>query len=113
MGVELTSETQAQLRRYVNGDLSNAELADWLAGAEYDPELPQPERDALARIGLVLIEVDEGRRKPAEVVDAVAEVLASSTRGQPMIALRSGSPTSWEGEPKLTATPARLQRVGI
>ena len=54
MGVELTSETQAQLRRYVNGDLSNAELADWLAGAEYDPELPQPERDALARIGLEL-----------------------------------------------------------
>lgn len=113
MGVELTSETQAQLRRYVNGDLSNAELADWLAGAEYDPELPQPERDALARIGLVLIEVDEGRRKPAEVVDAVAAVLASSTRQRTVIAWRTESATAWEGEPNLTATPARPQRVGI
>jgi hypothetical protein len=113
MVVQLTSETQTQLRRYVKGDLSNAELADWLAGAEYDNELPQSERDELARVSLVLIEIQEGRRERAQLLNAVAELLASTTSGQPVIAVRSGSDTAWSSEPTLTAAPARLQRVGI
>lgn len=113
MVIELTPDTSAELQRYLNGDLSNAELADWLVGAEYDLALRQDERDALARIRLVVIEVEEERRKSTEILDAVAEVLASSALGKPVIALRSGSGTSWQGGTKLTATPARLQRGGI
>lgn len=113
MLVELTPETRAELRRYVSGDVSNAELDEWLVGAEYDPALRQDERDALARIRLVLIEVQEEGRNPDEVLSVVAEVLASSTQEGPVIALRSGSGTSWEGEPTFTATPTRPQRVGI
>lgn len=115
MAVQLTSETQAQLRRYVKGDLSNAELADWLAGAEYDDELAQSERDELARISLVLIEVQEGRRDPEQllILNAVADLLASTNSGQPVIAARSGSDTAWSSEPTLTATSAQFQRAGI
>jgi len=113
MVAQLTPETRVQLQRYVRGELSNDQLDDWLTGAEYDPALPQDERDALAQIRLVVIEAEELRRSPAEVLDVVAEVLASATQGEPVIAPRSGSTTSWEGEPKLTAMPAPLQRVGI
>lgn len=113
MLAELTPETRTQLQRYVQGELSNDQLDDWLTGAEYDSTLPEDERDALAGIRLVLIEVEEGRRDRSEVLDAVAEVLASSTGEGQVIAVRSGSDTSWEGEPKVTAAQARLQRVGI
>lgn len=113
MVVELIPETRAELRRYVDGDLSNAELADWLVGAEYDSALPQDERDALARIRLILIEIEEGRRDVGVVLDIVAEVLASSPQEGTVKALRSGSRTTWEGEPELTAAPSRWQRVGI
>ena len=113
MGVDLSPEARAELRRYVDGDLSNAELADWLVGAEYDPELPQDERDALARIRLVVIEVDEGTGDPAETLDAVAEVLAPATDDGQVVAMRTGSATTWAGQPALGATPTRLQRVDI
>jgi hypothetical protein len=113
MGVDLSPEARAELRRYVDGDLSNAELADWLVGAEYDPALPQDERDSLARIRLVVIEVDEGARDPSETLDAVAEVLASATDDGQVVAMRTGSTTIWAQHPALGATPARLQRVGI
>ena len=113
MRVDLSPEARAELRRYVDGELSNAELADWLVGAEYDPALPQDERDALARIRLVVIEVDEGTRGPAETLDAVAEVLASATDDGQVVAMRTGSTTIWAQHPALGATPARLQRVGI
>ena len=111
MAAVLSPETRAELKRYVQGELSNDQLDDWLTGAEYDPELSQAERDALAQIRLVVIEVEEGRRGPSEVLNVVAEVLA--TEGKPVVAWRSGSTTSWEGEPKVTAMPAPLQRVGI
>lgn len=39
----LSSETKTVLRQYIEGKLSDAEMSDWLTGAEYD--------DALARDG--------------------------------------------------------------
>ena len=113
MGVDLGPRARAELRRYVDGDLSNAELADWLVGAEYDPSLRQDERDALGRIRLVVIEVDEGTRDTAETLHAVAELLASATDDGRVVAMRTGSATTWAVQPALGATPARLQRVDI
>src|SRR3990172_3339870 len=104
MRTDLTLETREQLQRYVKGDLSNAELAEWLAAAEYDPALPQAERDILARINLVLIEVEEGRRGTPEVLGVVAAVLASAAPGQTVTSFRSASDTSWEGTPSRTTT---------
>ena len=37
----LSPETIQTLQRYVRGELSNADLADWLAGAEYDGALSE------------------------------------------------------------------------
>jgi len=113
MVAELSPETMTELQRYVRGELSNDQLDDWLTGAEYDPALPQDERDALAWIRLVVIDAEEGIRSPAEVLNVVAAVLAAATPGEPVISPRSGSGTLWEGEPKLTAMPAPLLRVGI
>ncbi len=113
MTTQLTPETNEQLQRYVNGDLSNAELAEWLAAVEYDSELPLDERDALAQISLVLLEAEEGRRGPSEVLGVVAAILASAAPGEPVTSVRTGSRTSWQGEPSRTATETRLQRVGI
>lgn len=113
MATDLTQESREQLQRYVKGDLSNAELAEWLTAAEYDLELPQDERDALAQISLVLVEVEEGRRGTPEVLGLVAAVLASAVPGQTVTSFRSASDTSWEGMPSRTTTQARHQRVGI
>ena len=113
MVVELTTETRAELMRYKSGDLSNAELDDWLVGIEYDPELPQDERDALARIRLVMIEVREDFRDASEILEGVVGVLCSAKREGTVIALRSGSSTTRQEESGFTATPAPLQRVGI
>ncbi len=113
MAIQLSRDTELMLRRYVDSQISNAELADWLVGAEYDPALGPNEQDALARISLVVIEVDEERREPTVVLDSVAELLAASTPGDVIIASRTGSATLWQQEPELSAAPTRLQRVGI
>lgn len=113
MVTDLALDTREQLQRYVRGDLSNTELADWLAAAEYDSGLPQAERDILAEISLVLIEVEEGRRDTAEVLEIVAAVLAAASPEQAVTSYRSASETSWEGTPSRTATQAQLRRVGI
>lgn len=113
MATELSSETRTVLKRYVDSEISNAELAEWLAQAEYDPDLSEEERNALARVRLVVIEVAEKRRKPPAILESVAEVLAASEPEGLVIALRAGSDTSWEQESKFTAAPSPLQRVGI
>lgn len=112
MRTDLSQETRHQLQRYINGDLSNAELADWLSAVEYDLDLPQAERDILAGISLVLVEVEEGRRGVPEILGVVSATLASSA-DEAVTLSRSGSETSWEGTPNRTTTEARVQRVGI
>ena len=113
MGVDLSPQARAELWRYVDGDLSNAELADWLVRAEYDAAMPQDQRDALARIRLVVIEVDEGRRDATKIPKTISEGLAPATDDGQVIAMRTGSATTWAEQPALGATPAPLQRVGI
>lgn len=114
MRAELSPETKGQLLRYLDGNLSNAELSDWLAGAEYDSAIPQEERDALARISLVLVEVQEGRRRTSEILGIVAAVLVLARPNELVISPRTGSTTSWQGEPRTTtAMPTPLQPVGI
>lgn len=113
MATQLSRESGVMLQGYIAGQISNGELAEWLAQVEYDSDLTELERDALARIQLLVIEVQEKRRKPSAILEGVAETLAASTDEGITFAYRTGSATSWQGEPRFSAAPSRLQRVGI
>ncbi len=78
---------------------------------EYDSDVPAEDRDALARVRLALIEVSEGLRPTEDILDKAAAVLALAN--PEVIALRTGSGTTWERRLELTATPSRVQRVDI
>ena len=110
----LSSETKAVLNQYRRGEISNSEIADWLSGAEYDDSLQTDERDILASIRLIVVEVKEGERNPEEIVSMVAEVLALAEENI-VYADRSGSSTLRQEEPKFkfSSSPSRVQRVGI
>ena len=113
MLTQLDSETCRVLQRYVDGQLSNAELEEWLVQIEYDSDIAAEERDALAQVRLIAIEVGEGRRPPDSILESVAKVLAAPRPSEPVLAFRTGSNTSWEQRLTFTAAPSRLERVGI
>jgi len=113
MADQVSVETLEQLQRYLDGEISNEDLAGWLTGMEYESSLAEAERDVLAGVRLVLIEVEEGRRDPDEVLARVAEALARSQPGKVIVAARSGSNTTWEGETFSTGATSRPQRAGI
>jgi len=75
---QLTNGTRLALSRYVAGALSRDELAEWLTQAEYDEDLPVEERDELARIGLVVVEVAEGARPTEQILTSVESLLAKT-----------------------------------
>ena len=108
----ISSDTQAVLNQYVRGEISNSEIADWLSGAEYDDSLQTDERDILASIRLIVVEVKEGERNPEEIVSMVAEALALAEQNI-VYADRSGSSTLRQEESEFSSSPSRVQRVGI
>jgi hypothetical protein len=115
MAAQLSPDTLAVLRQYAKGEISIAELAEWLVEVEYDLDVPEDEREILAGIRLTQIEVSEGLRPKDDILGSVAAALALSAPGKRIITDRSNSATSWAGEPALTATatPSGVQRVGI
>ena len=89
MSAKISPGTRRVLQRFVDGRLSDAELDDWLTGAEYDSALDREERDALAGVRLTLIEVSEGISKPDSLSRSVAALLAgekpsASRRSKPL-----------------------------
>ncbi len=113
MAIQVSQEAMLILQGYVDGRVSNAELADWLAGAEYDSSISESERDELAGIRLVLIEAQEGRREKDEILASVSAVLASAQPGKRILAERAESNTSWFTRSTLTAGRSPVQRAGI
>jgi len=109
----LSDDYRRQLQRYVDGEISNAELDEWLTSLEYDDEASDADRETLAGIRLVLIEVQEERRNPDEVLASVLAVLAPLEHGAIIVVPRSGSTTTWAEQPTLDASPVQPQRVGI
>lgn len=67
------------LQRFTEGQMSRRDLAEWLVQTDYDTDVPVTERDALARIRLVVIEVDEGMRPASEIIERVAATLKGET----------------------------------
>ncbi len=113
MSKQLSHETKTVLKRYIDGSLSNAELTEWLVGAEYDDELPPAERDELAGVRLIVIEVEEGERPKEEVLKAVSTVLATAAEGEQIVALRASSSTQSSGGTVFTASGSPVLRAGI
>ena len=108
----LSAETQAMLDRYVKGRVSNAELEEWLVQVGYDAEVARPEKEGLAQVRLVLVEKSEGLRTPDDVLQAVAQLLASAEPGKQVLAFRTSSGTQWSGGTFITSTSRQL-RVDI
>jgi hypothetical protein len=113
MAAQLSPDTLAVLRQYAKGEISIAELAEWLVQMEYDPDVPEDERELLAQIRLTEIEVSEGLRPKDDILESVAAALALFEPGKRIITDRSSSVTSWDREPAFTAAPSGIQRVGI
>jgi hypothetical protein len=63
------------LSRYARGGLTEARLAEWLVQAEYDTDLPDSERDALAALRLTVIEVAETMGPNEEIHEKVNQLL--------------------------------------
>ena len=114
MPVQLSRDTVTVLRQYADGEISIAELVDWLVQVEYDPDMPEDERNILAGIRLTQIEVSEGLRpNKDDILACVAAALALSAPDTTVVTVRSGSTTTWDREPTFTAGPSGVQRVGI
>ena len=112
--LELRPETRLTLERYKDGRISNQDIAEWLVQVEYDPELSTEERDSLAAVRLVTIEVFEGARQDEDILRAVASVLAEAEPGSTVVTVRSGSATSWKmTTPTTTGAGSQVRYAGI
>jgi hypothetical protein len=63
------------LVRYACGSLTEEGLAEWLVKVEYDTDLPDSERDALAALRLTVIEVAETMGPNEEIHEKVNQLL--------------------------------------
>lgn len=109
----LSPDTRLILQRYVDGNLNNRQLGEWLAGSEYDPAVPATEKNRLAELRLIVLEESEGRRPTEDVLNAVAAALASASPEDTVITVRTSASTTWGEATRVTgaATPARLAGI--
>ena len=112
MTIQLSPDTRAWLQRYIDGQVSNDELAEWLVQVEYDLDLQSEERDALGQIRLAVIEVSEGLRPNEDILESVAAALALS-RAEQVVSVRANSSTDWRDTTVVTTASSRPQHVDI
>jgi hypothetical protein len=108
----ISAESERILQRYAEGNLSNGQLAEWLAGIEYDSEADESERDALAQLSLVLTEESEGMRPKEDVLAMVTQVLAREARTT-VFTLRTDSSTKWDPGRPPTGTTSPVRHADI
>ena len=75
---ELGMESVRNLQAFVTGMFGLDRFYEWLVDKEYDDSLPSDERDALASIRLVALEVTEGMRSPGELEMSTMALLKAS-----------------------------------
>ena len=71
----LSAKSLNLLNSFVLGEIGFNALWDQLAEAEYDESLPVEERDTLASIRLLTIEIDEGLREMDDLQQAIQSLL--------------------------------------
>ena len=98
--MKLSEHNENFLFAYLQGDIGEDELHEWLISIDDAEEVPQAERDVLAGLRLILIEWDEGMRELDEVKQEAAALLACS-RGEPI-----SSPSASSTTPRLEVTAA-------
>ena len=108
----LSPQTRQILQQYADGNVSNGELGDWLAGSEYDSAVVD-ERDRLAELRLIVVEEVEGRRSQEDVLNAVAAMLASDKPERQLLTKRTSASTTWERTERFTAAVTPVRRAGI
>lgn len=113
MNDQLSQNTRMTLDLYVQGQVSNTELAEWLVQTEYDTAMPRNERDRVARLRLIVIEAEEGLRPIEEILQAVLSLLAKIDPAATVIAMRTSAATERYGGTAVTATASPVQHVGI
>ncbi len=91
--MKLSEHNENFLFAYLQGDIGEDELHEWLISIDDAEEVPQAERDVLAGLRLILIEWDEGMRELDEVKQEAAALLACS-RGEPISYTSDSSTTT-------------------
>ncbi len=113
MAIRLSQDSQSVLHRYVKGQLSNPELAEWLVQVEYDQDIPQDERDDLAQLRLIVTEAEEQIRPVEQILEKVAAMLVASDPRRQVIARRTSSSTDMYPGRVVTAAGSRVRHAGI
>jgi hypothetical protein len=111
MAIKLSAESTAQLEGYRRGLVSNADLGKWLAEIEHDESVPQPDRDALAALRTIVVEVLERSRPQDQILDKVVEILAAE--GKTSITMRTSSATRWDSDRSVITAGSPVRHVGI
>ena len=113
MPAQLSGESDTMLRAYLDGQLGVGELAEWLTDREYDVDLPLNERDELAALALIVLEVQEQMREKDEILTTVVQMLGTRKPVQRANAATVSSSTASSPTISVTSEPTPVQRVNI
>jgi len=115
----LSERSLKLLNSYVAEEVTFENLWNWLAESEYDDTLAVEERDTLASIRLLAIEVDEGLRGPEELREAIRSALRLESTTLCDFSTRlmvvATAMTNWTSAitETLASTPPRITHVRI
>lgn len=115
MSANISPATEKTLQLFLEGDCPPEEFEEWLIAASDDDALFDAEREALARLRLIMIECGEGLRSPDELRFEIVALLVESqssniaTWTKPTAA--GSSSTTFDAQPQVvitstTASPA-------
>jgi hypothetical protein len=77
MITQLSRNSLAVFEEYLTGSLSLHDLDVWLTQAGFDEELPFQEREELAALLILVIDIGEGMATEPELRHAISELLHS------------------------------------
>jgi hypothetical protein len=115
MSTNISPATEKVLQLFLEGACPPEEFEKWLNAASDDDALGGSEREALARLRLIMIECGEGLRSPDELRFEIVALLVESQSSNVAVwtkaAAVSSSPTTLDTQPQVvitskTASPA-------
>ena len=115
MSANISPATEKTLQLCLEGDCPPEEFEAWLIAASDDDALFDAEREALARLRLIMIECGEGLRSPDELRFEIVALLVESQSSNVAIwtkaAAAGSSSTTFDTQPQVvitskTASPA-------
>ena len=99
--LDLSHASILQFRQYVEGDLDLEGLYEWLLSAEYDESLSSHERNTLAQVRAVALDVADQRASEIELDNAIITLIqtlsGSELLGGASTDIGTGLNMSWFG----------------